>query len=85
MDKFFIIWESDAWLSKNNRVLMGIYDSLEKAIDSILTEMSKQNAFEKSGPNREDTRRMLENLHQTQGFDTNYLIDTVSLNKWEEI
>ena len=82
--KVFLVFEGNAWLSKSSLVLMGVYDSIEKAIPDILEEMSLRLLL-----NEEMTADKVANYlareHQTQGFDTNYIIKTANLNEWEEV
>lgn len=82
----YLIYEGDAWLSKDSLVLMGLYEDLNQAKDAILNEMAESGSFdEENGNDEEDVRSMLDNYRQTQGLETNYLIETAALNTWGEI
>lgn len=81
-----LIYEGDAWLSKDSLVLMGLYEDFDQAKDAILNEMAESGSFdEENGNDEESVRRMLDNDGQTQGLETNYLIETAAMNTWGEI
>ena len=63
---------------------MGVYDNITKAIQDILEEMSLNLALN-GEETAESVAKFLLAEHQTQGFDTNYIIKTANLNEWEEI
>lgn len=81
-----LIYEGDAWLSTDSLVLMGLYEDFDQAKDAIINEMAESGSFdEENGNDEEDVRSMLDNYRQTQGLETNYLIETAALNTWGEI
>lgn len=81
-----LIYEGDAWLSTDSLVLMGLYEDLDQAKDAILNEMAESGSFdEENGNDEKYVRSMLDNYSQTQGLETNYLIETAALNTWGEI
>lgn len=84
MNKVYLVFEGDSHLSQNSLVLMGVFDGLNAAVSNIICEMSEAQKFDE---NRtvEKTTQMLFEHRQTQGFDTCYIIETVELNKWEEV
>ena len=86
MDKYvFAVFEGDAWLSKNSFTLMGIFEDFGDAVENIICEMSDALMFDKKHTAKY-TREQLEQNRQTPtGFDTRYIIETVELNKWEEV
>ena len=84
MKKVFLVFEGNAWLSNDSLTLMGVYDDFTKAIQDILEEMSL-NLMLNGEETADSVAKMLVNYHQTQGFDTNYIIKTAKLNEWEEI
>lgn len=84
MEKVFLVFEGDAWLSKNSLILMGVYDNIENAILDIIEQMSEDGELD-GEKNRDDVAKELSCGHQTYGFDRNYIIKTASLNEWEEI
>lgn len=79
----FAVFEGDAWLSNESLVLMGVFDGLNAAVSNIICEMSDALMFDETRT-AEKTSQMLFELRQTQGFSTNYIIETVELNKWKE-
>lgn len=84
MKKVYLVFEGDAWLSTDSLFLMGVYDNFSKAILDILEEMSDDGVLD-GEETRDSVAKELVNYHQTQGFDSNYIIKTANLNEWEEI
>lgn len=84
MKKVYLVFEGDAWLSTDSLFLMGVYDNFSKAILDILEEMSDDGVLD-GEETRDSVAKMILNYHETQGFDTNYIIKTANLNEWEEI
>lgn len=84
MKRVFLVFEGDAWLSRNSLVLMGVYDDFTKAVQDILEEMSL-NLMLNGEETADSVAKALVTDHQTQGFDTNYMIKTANINEWEEI
>lgn len=81
MNKAFLVYQGDAWLSKNSLVLKGVYDSIEKALPDILEELSLALALN-GEMTADNVANALVREHQTQGLETNYLIEVVTLNEW---
>lgn len=79
----FAVFEGDAWLSNESLVFKGIFDGINNAVSNIVCEMSEALMFDENRT-AEKTTQMLFELRQTQGFSTNYIIETVELNKWQE-
>lgn len=84
MNKVYLVFEGDDHLSDGSLVLMGVFDGLNAAVSNIICEMSDALMFDETRT-AEKTTQMLFELRQTQGYDTNYHIEEVELNKWEEI
>lgn len=80
----YLIYEGDAWLGKSSLVLQGVYEDLDKAIGDILGAMGDAMEFDESHT-AESARKMLEEHHQTQGFEYNYLIEVANLNEMFEL
>ena len=82
--QLYLVYEGDAKLMKDSLVLMGVYEEFGKAVEDTLEAMSDGLLFDDSHTDS-DARKQLEETCQTQGFDANYLIRSVELNKWEEV
>ena len=84
MKEVFLVFNGDAWLSTGSLVLTGVYSDFKKAILDILEDLSENGQLD--GENTRDSiAKELSREHQTQGFDTNYIIKTANLNEWGEI
>lgn len=94
----FLLYEGDAWLMRDSLRLMGVYSSVENAIESVLKNHSikaadVRDAFGYPADEmscREDVngllRTQLEQYRQTQGFYVNYIIEEKNLDPedWDE-
>ena len=80
----YLVYETDAWLDARSMVLMGIFENLDDAINNIIEEMSMALVFD-TPEQAKETADELKRYLQTQGFDTNYVIETATLNEWGEI
>lgn len=84
METIYLVFEGDAWLSRDSLILMGVYDNISGAISDILEEMS-DNGMLDGYYTRDSVAKELSIEHQTFGFDTNYIIKPARLNEWGEI
>ena len=75
MEKVYIVYEGDRWLSKETLRVKATCGTLDDAIDIIL----KNNVSDE--PNTE-MERELRNYRQTFGDDVRYMIDEVDMNEW---
>lgn len=97
--KIYAVYESDAWLSKQSEVQMGIFTSVDLAINAIidnnrfnLDEILNLDEIDE-GMSEEDKYQMmdewiredLERSWQVSGTNFSYYIKEVELNKWDEI
>lgn len=77
--KVFLIYEGDQWLSYSSTALVCIANSREEAIEAIINHLKNDGESEEGLSYKQ---RQLEILDQTQGFDTNYLIEECEIGKW---
>jgi hypothetical protein len=68
----FILYNTDAWHSKESKQLLGIFTSKEKAI------MFANGFYHLDG----DFNYELFHQGQTQGLDENFIIEKDFINKW---
>lgn len=68
-----LLYSTDAWHSHSSRELIGAFSDQEK-LDKYLSKMERANKL------TDEDMIMLANHGQTQGRDTNYLIETEKLN-----
>lgn len=84
MDKVWLVYEGDAWLSKSSLVIKGVYDDFALVIQDILEEMS-MNLMLNEEQTADKVANALAREHQTFGFDTNYMVKSAEINKWEGV
>ena len=71
MQQVFLLYTCDGFLSTNSMRLLGVYSTKEKAILAA----RKDAKDEEKVPLTKWEREYLERYNQTQGRETNYLID----------
>lgn len=71
----FSVGCGDAWLSYSSITPIAITTTREKAIE-LIAQHAENNGVELS----DDDLRNLEEIGQTQGNDTNYIIDLIELD-----
>ena len=76
MKKAYLIWETDAWHSKTNRVIVSVCSSEKKAIKTISHQLKR-----KKVENLQEQLDNLSRIKQTQGLETNYLFEEYELDK----
>ena len=76
MKKAFIVWETDAWHTKANRVIISVCSTEKKAIKTILHQLKR-----KKVENLQEHLDSLERIKQTQGLETNYLFEEYEVDK----
>ena len=81
MKEVYVLYEGDAWLSNSSLVPMGIFDNTEDLMVSARELISERYSDEDEV---EDMMLELGNYNQLTGYDVNYLIKVVELNKLEE-
>ena len=81
MEKVFVLYSGDAWLSRSSMVCMGIFSSLEKAINSVIGELS----YTLDEDELDKCYKDLVNHRQTYELNENWYIEIVELDKFEEI
>lgn len=74
--KVYILYQTDAWLSHASKQIIAICSTTPKAV-----EMARENAEEQREPLKDDDINMLDSYSQTQGRDTNYLIEEAEINR----
>lgn len=72
-DNVILLYSTDAWHSNSSRELIGAFSDQDK-LDKYLSKMEQANKL------TEEDMIMLANHGQTQGRNTNYLIETEILN-----
>lgn len=83
--RVYLVYDTDAWHSRAHRECKGIYISKKEAIEAIaehheipLDEFNGLTAQEI----KEQLKKDLETILQTQGYTINYEIETCLLNDW---
>ena len=82
--KVYLLYCGDAWLSTNSLVLMGVFTSVENAVNAVAHDMSKKSGGDYTMEIEEVTDELAEHL-QTQGLNENWIIKECELNNFEEI
>ena len=95
MKQIFVVYETDAWHSVNNRSEAGAFTSKRTAVNAIvrnhrieLDEFFDEDEIEKTSKRvleaeaRRRLRKELEFAYQTQGYETNYDIEVWNMNEW---
>ena len=80
MEKVFVLYCGDAWLSRSSLVCMGVFSSFSNAMCAALEEIKKTN-----GEVYEDCYNDLTIHLQTHGLEENWYINIVELDKFDEI
>ena len=70
--QLFVLYECDAWLSRASKDLIGVFTS--QGLDLYLRNMNKACIIS------DYCFAMLRQQKQTQGLETNYIIETVTLD-----
>ena len=73
MEKLFVLFSADEWISRNSFALIGVFDSMKMAIHAA-------NEFDGYNLSADD-KKALEKILQTQGRERNYFIHKVVLNE----
>lgn len=81
MKEVFILYSADAWISRSSMVCMGVFSSLGKAIESVMSELSKT----LDEGRLDECYKDLLNYRQTHGLDENWHIEIVELDKFGEV
>ena len=80
--RFFLVYETDEWLSNDKRTFGGVYNTLFDAIDAIIKHCDKMGRFE--GENdRKEMESELWNDYQTFGHEINYIIEPYKVGEWQ--
>lgn len=77
----YILYSADAWISRRSMVCMGVFSSLDNAINAVITELSKILEEDEI----DECHRDLVNYRQTHGLDENWHIEVVDLDSFGEI
>lgn len=93
----YLVFESDQWLSKDEMVLMGDFDTEDAAIDAIVAnhpfkadeffdvdEEDKEDEEKLKQDLDEEIRKTLENDYQIRGREIGYIIVTIESNQWDD-
>lgn len=79
MRNVFAVYETDRNLMKSSRVLIAVCTSQRGAVSLVLGQLLKSKAIKMQDIGEQ--RKTLAEQSQTQGFETNYLIEELSTNK----
>lgn len=91
----YLVYESDAWLSRNAMTLMAVCTNEEDAIQAILDNhaFNVTDFFERDEEDTEEElwdamqkeiQKELENTSQIRAGETSYIIIPVENNTWDE-
>ena len=64
----YLFYSTDAWHSVSSKELLGVYDDEKKLYDDVFKVVTK------------DQFRELVSFQQTQGYETNYMIEEFEKN-----
>lgn len=83
----FVVFKGDAWLSTSNLELVGVFGTLEKAVNAIV----EKGEFDSDWLDEDESNDMdyvkehlLEYKQTPQCGDTNYMIEERELNEWAD-
>lgn len=83
----FAVFKGDAWLSNSSLELMGVFGTLEKAVNAIV----EKGEFDSDWLDEDESNDMdyvkehlLEYKQTPQCGDTNYIIEERELNEWAD-
>lgn len=72
-DKVIMLYSTDAWHTHTSRQLIGVFSD-QGELNRYLSEMEQANEM------TDEDMAMLVSQNQTQGRDTNYLVETEEIN-----
>lgn len=75
MKEVYIVWECDAWHSNASKEMVGVFSSKNNAVMAILDMVSTT-----SDEETDEVEKQLKEIGQTQGYDTNYIIESYQLD-----
>ena len=75
--KVYVLYQTDAWNSHGSERVLAVCSSLQKAI-----EFADRNAIELGEQLFKDDLDLLEEIMQTQGKETNYLIEPIVVDEY---
>lgn len=83
----FVVFKGDAWLSTSSLELVGVFGTLEKAVNAIV----EKGEFDSDWLDEDESNDMdyvkehlLEYKQTPQCGDTNYMIEERELNEWAD-
>lgn len=76
MRKTYLVYSTDAWHSYSSREIIGVCTTFANCMKVIRADIRKHGCDKLS----EDNKYELEHYKQTQGRETNYLIEEVEKN-----
>lgn len=76
----FIVYQGDTWLTKSSFVFRGLFDTLEQAIEAIVSKAEIDTRLIEKSKVRENLSEWLQSI---VNMDDAFIIETVELNKWE--
>lgn len=95
MRTVFVVYEKDAWHSRSRQNCVGVFTSRRSAVNAIVKNhrIELREFFEEEEIGnvsmrvleteaRSILRKELENASQTQGYETNYVIEAYNSNLW---
>ena len=76
----FIVYQGDTWLTKSSFVFRGLFETLEQAIEAIVSKAEIDTRLIEKSKVRENLSEWLQSI---VNMDDAFIIETVELNKWE--
>lgn len=76
----FIVYQGDTWLTKSSFVFRGLFETLEQAIEAIVSKAEIDTRLIEKSKVRENLSEWLQSV---VNIDDAFIIETVELNKWE--
>ena len=76
----FIVYQGDTWLTKSSFVFRGLFETLEQAIEAIVSKAEIDTRLIEKSKVRENLSEWLQSV---VNMDDAFIIETVELNKWE--
>lgn len=78
MEKVYLLYSGDAWLSTSSLECMGTFTTFDKLVESLQEYLSKY-------LNPDEVDEMIEEMklnYQTQGHRRNWMVEVVTLNEF---
>lgn len=76
----FIVYQGDTWLTKSSFIFRGLFETLEQAVEAIVSKAEIDTRLIEKSKVRENLSEWLQSV---VNMDDAFIIETVELNKWE--